>query len=154
MASAAEQLAANMNFSSFAKAKELQQRILFTIGILIVYRIGTFVPIPVLLDPERQYDFSAAELRREIAGRGLSAVLLSNPCNPTGRLLYGVRMEEWVARTVLICCHFSKAAHKARMQSLQLMRNPLIASMSSKLGSEIDWPDCSNKAIERANSER
>ncbi|WP_366145077.1 preprotein translocase subunit SecY [Maricaulis sp.] len=46
MASAAEQLAANMNFSSFAKAKELQQRILFTIGILIVYRIGTYVPIP------------------------------------------------------------------------------------------------------------
>ena len=46
MASAAEQLAANMNFSSFAKAKELQQRILFTVGILIVYRIGTFVPIP------------------------------------------------------------------------------------------------------------
>jgi preprotein translocase subunit SecY len=46
MASAAEQLAANMNFGSFAKAKELQQRILFTIGVLIVYRIGTFVPIP------------------------------------------------------------------------------------------------------------
>ncbi|MBR9826897.1 MAG: preprotein translocase subunit SecY [Alphaproteobacteria bacterium] len=46
MASAAEQLAANMNFSSFAKAKELQQRILFTIGILILYRIGTFVPLP------------------------------------------------------------------------------------------------------------
>ncbi|WP_416374859.1 preprotein translocase subunit SecY [Maricaulis sp.] len=46
MASAAEQLAQNMNFSSFAKAKELHQRILFTIGILIVYRLGTFVPIP------------------------------------------------------------------------------------------------------------
>ncbi len=46
MASAAEQLAANMNFSSFAKAKELQQRILFTIGILILYRVGTYVPIP------------------------------------------------------------------------------------------------------------
>ena len=41
-----------MNFSSFAKAKELQQRILFTIGILIVYRIGTFVPIPGI-DPEQ-----------------------------------------------------------------------------------------------------
>ncbi|OLF73218.1 preprotein translocase subunit SecY [Maricaulis sp. W15] len=52
MASAAEQLAANMNFSSFAKAKELQQRILFTIGILIVYRIGTFVPIPGI-DPDQ-----------------------------------------------------------------------------------------------------
>ena len=46
MASAAEQLAANMNFSSFAKAKELQQRILFTIIILVVYRLGTWVPIP------------------------------------------------------------------------------------------------------------
>jgi preprotein translocase subunit SecY len=52
MASAAEQLAQNMNFSSFAKAKELQQRILFTIGILIVYRIGTFVPIPGI-DPDQ-----------------------------------------------------------------------------------------------------
>ncbi|MHA6289435.1 preprotein translocase subunit SecY [Maricaulis sp. CAU 1757] len=52
MASAAEQLAANMNFSSFAKAKELQQRILFTIGVLIVYRIGTFVPVPGI-DPEQ-----------------------------------------------------------------------------------------------------
>ena len=46
MASAAEQLAANLNMSSFAKAKELQQRILFTLGILIVYRIGTYIPLP------------------------------------------------------------------------------------------------------------
>jgi len=46
MASAAEQLAANMNFSSFAKAKELRQRILFTLGALIVYRLGTYIPLP------------------------------------------------------------------------------------------------------------
>lgn len=46
MASAAEQLAANLNFSAFGKAKELQQRILFTIGVLIAYRIGTYVPLP------------------------------------------------------------------------------------------------------------
>ncbi len=46
MASASEQLAANMNFGSFAKAKELQQRLLFTLMILIVYRIGTYIPIP------------------------------------------------------------------------------------------------------------
>ena len=46
MASASEQLAANMNLGVFAKAKELQQRLLFTLFILIVYRIGTFVPIP------------------------------------------------------------------------------------------------------------
>ncbi|MCX7357493.1 MAG: preprotein translocase subunit SecY [Alphaproteobacteria bacterium] len=46
MASAAEQLAANVNFAAFAKATELQKRIWFTIIALIVYRIGTFVPIP------------------------------------------------------------------------------------------------------------
>ncbi|MEM6851809.1 MAG: preprotein translocase subunit SecY [Pseudomonadota bacterium] len=46
MASAAEQLAANLNFSSFAKAEELKKRILFTLGALIVYRLGTYVPLP------------------------------------------------------------------------------------------------------------
>jgi preprotein translocase subunit SecY len=46
MASAAEQLAANLNFQAFAKAKELQQRILFTLGAMIIYRLGTFIPIP------------------------------------------------------------------------------------------------------------
>ena len=46
MASAAEQLAANLNFSSFAKATELRQRIWFTLGALIVFRLGTYVPMP------------------------------------------------------------------------------------------------------------
>jgi preprotein translocase subunit SecY len=46
MASAAEQLAANMNMGSFAKATELHKRLLFTLLALLVYRIGTFVPIP------------------------------------------------------------------------------------------------------------
>jgi preprotein translocase subunit SecY len=46
MPSAAEQLAANFNFSNFAKAKELRQRIMFTLGALIVTRIGTYIPMP------------------------------------------------------------------------------------------------------------
>src|SRR6478609_901665 len=46
MASAAEQLAANMNFGAFQKATELHKRILFTLGALIVYRLGTYIPIP------------------------------------------------------------------------------------------------------------
>jgi preprotein translocase subunit SecY len=46
MASAAEQLAANFNFASIAKATELKQRLWFTLGALIVYRIGTFIPLP------------------------------------------------------------------------------------------------------------
>jgi len=46
MASAAEQLAANLNFSTFSKATELKKRIWFTLGALIVYRIGTYIPVP------------------------------------------------------------------------------------------------------------
>jgi len=46
MASAAEQLAANFNFGALGKAKELQRRLLFVLGALIIYRIGTYIPIP------------------------------------------------------------------------------------------------------------
>jgi preprotein translocase subunit SecY len=46
MASAAEQLAANMNFGSFAKATELHKRIWFTLMAMVVYRLGTYIPIP------------------------------------------------------------------------------------------------------------
>ena len=46
MVSAAEQLAANLNFSALAKAEELKKRIWFTLGALIVYRLGTYIPLP------------------------------------------------------------------------------------------------------------
>ncbi len=52
MASAAEQLAANINFGAIAKADELKKRIWFTVGALIVFRLGTYVPIPGI-DPEQ-----------------------------------------------------------------------------------------------------
>ncbi len=46
MASAAEQLAANLNLGALAKATELKKRIWFTLGALLVYRIGTYIPVP------------------------------------------------------------------------------------------------------------
>jgi preprotein translocase subunit SecY len=46
MVSAAEQLASNLNFSAFAKAEELKKRIWFTLGALLVYRLGTYIPLP------------------------------------------------------------------------------------------------------------
>lgn len=46
MASAAEQMAANLSWSTFGKATELRQRIVFALGLLIVYRLGTFIPVP------------------------------------------------------------------------------------------------------------
>ena len=46
MASAAEQLAANLNFGALAKSEDLKSRIWFTLGALIVYRLGTYIPVP------------------------------------------------------------------------------------------------------------
>jgi preprotein translocase subunit SecY len=46
MASAAEQLANNMSFGTFSKATDLKKRIWFTLGALIIYRLGTYIPLP------------------------------------------------------------------------------------------------------------
>jgi N-succinyldiaminopimelate aminotransferase len=55
-----------------------------------------FVSIPILLEGERGYGFSADDLRKEVQGRGLAALLLSNPCNPTGKLVQGAELRRWV----------------------------------------------------------
>ena len=46
MASAAEQLASSMSLGAFSKATELKRRIWFTLGALLVYRVGTYIPLP------------------------------------------------------------------------------------------------------------
>jgi preprotein translocase subunit SecY len=55
MASAAEQLAASINFGAFSKATELKSRIWFTLAALVVYRLGTYIPIPGI-DPAILHD--------------------------------------------------------------------------------------------------
>jgi N-succinyldiaminopimelate aminotransferase len=55
-----------------------------------------FTAIPILLEGERGYAFTADDLRKEIQGRGLSALLMSNPCNPTGKLVQGEELSRWV----------------------------------------------------------
>ena len=68
MASAAEQMAANMSWGAFGKATELRQRILFTLGLLIVYRVGTYIPVPGI-DGEQLRQFM------EQAATGLGGIL-------------------------------------------------------------------------------
>ncbi|HVR29743.1 MAG TPA: pyridoxal phosphate-dependent aminotransferase [Thermoanaerobaculia bacterium] len=55
-----------------------------------------FVPIPILVGARSDYRISIDELRRELVGRGLSALLFSNPCNPTGQLVEGEELRQWV----------------------------------------------------------
>src|SRR4051812_739165 len=61
-------------------------------------------PIPILLDPESGYRFSAEQLEREILGRGLGAILMSNPCNPTGKLVHGEELSNWVGLARQLDC--------------------------------------------------
>ena len=64
-----------------------------------------FVPIPILLDPKQGFRLEVERLRDEIMGAGLAALLLSNPCNPTGHLVQGEDLERWVATCrELSCC--------------------------------------------------
>jgi len=70
--------------------------------LLDVFRL--FSPIPILLEGERGYAFSVGDLRREIQGRGLSALLLSNPCNPTGKHVRGEDLAAWVRSAKELDC--------------------------------------------------
>ncbi|MEM0949800.1 MAG: preprotein translocase subunit SecY [Pseudomonadota bacterium] len=68
MASAAEQMASNISWGALGKATELRQRILFTIGLLIVYRVGTYIPVPGI-------DGNELRAFMEQAAAGLGGVL-------------------------------------------------------------------------------
>lgn len=70
--------------------------------LLDVFRL--FSPIPILLEAERGYAFSVGDLRREIQGRGLSAILASNPCNPTGKHIRGEELAAWVRTAEELDC--------------------------------------------------
>jgi aspartate/methionine/tyrosine aminotransferase len=62
--------------------------------LLSIFR--AFTAIPILLEGDRGYSFSAEDLRREVRGRGLSVLLASNPCNPTGKHVRGDDLAGWV----------------------------------------------------------
>lgn len=55
-----------------------------------------FVPIPILLDRKEGFSLPVARLRDEIVGKGLGALLMSNPCNPTGQVVRGGALRAWV----------------------------------------------------------
>lgn len=63
-----------------------------------------FSPIPILLEADRGYAFSSSDLRREILGRGFSAILLSNPCNPTGKHVRGEDLRAFVRTATELDC--------------------------------------------------
>src|ERR1700712_589454 len=96
MASAAEQLAANFNFSSFGKATELRQRIFFTLGALVIARLGTYIPMPGI-DP--------TELARQLAQQsgGLLDVFNVLAGGAIGRMaIFSLGIMPYISASIII----------------------------------------------------
>ena len=96
MASAAEQLAANLNFKAFANAPELKKRIWFTLGALLVYRLGTYIPLPGI-DP--------AELARLIQQNqgGILGIFNMFSGGAVGRMaIFALNIMPYISASIII----------------------------------------------------
>ena len=96
MVSAAEQMAANSSWSAFGKATELRKRILFTIGILIIYRLGTFIPVPGI---------DGAELRQfmESAAQGIGGMLSMFTGGALGRMgIFALGIMPYISASIIV----------------------------------------------------
>jgi preprotein translocase subunit SecY len=96
MASAAEQMAANLSWGTFGKAKDLQSRILFAIGLLIVYRIGTYIPVPGV-DVVRLQQFFAQQ------SAGLGGMLNMFTGGAVGRMaIFSLGIMPYISASIIV----------------------------------------------------
>ncbi|RYY00471.1 aminotransferase class I/II-fold pyridoxal phosphate-dependent enzyme, partial [bacterium] len=63
-----------------------------------------FNTIPILLDPKKDYKLSAEDVKKNIMGLGLSVILVSNPCNPTGQVIRDDELRSWVETATQCSC--------------------------------------------------
>ena len=63
-------------------------------------------PIPILLEREKNYTLTHLELKKLIQGLGLRALLISNPCNPTGQVTQGSELKAWMETARQTDCSF------------------------------------------------
>jgi preprotein translocase subunit SecY len=96
MASAAEQMAANMNWGAFGKAKELQQRIVFALALLIVYRLGTYIPVPGIDSVQLKIFF-------EQANQGIGGMLNMFTGGAVGRMaIFALGIMPYITASIII----------------------------------------------------
>ncbi|PKQ06087.1 MAG: preprotein translocase subunit SecY [Alphaproteobacteria bacterium HGW-Alphaproteobacteria-11] len=110
MASAAEQLAANLNFAAFAKATELKKRIWFTLGVLIVYRLGTYVPLPGI-DP-----LALAQVFQQQQG-GLLGVFDMFAGGAVGRMaIFALAIMPYISSSIIMQLMTTVSPHLAQLK--------------------------------------
>ncbi|SPJ25002.1 preprotein translocase subunit SecY [Palleronia abyssalis] len=96
MASAAEQMAANMSWSAFGKATELRARILFALGLLCVYRLGTYIPVPGI-DGNALRDFI------DQASAGLGGILNMFTGGAIGRMgIFALGIMPYISASIIV----------------------------------------------------
>ncbi len=96
MASAAEQMAANLSWNALSKATELRQRILFTIGLLIIYRLGTYIPVPGI-------DAGALRNFMQGAAAGLGGILSMFTGGALGRMgIFALGIMPYISASIII----------------------------------------------------
>ncbi|MFT5067819.1 MAG: preprotein translocase subunit SecY [Yoonia sp.] len=96
MASAAEQMASNMSWSAFGKATELRQRILFTLGLLVVYRLGTYIPVPGI-------DGAALRSFMEEAQAGIGGILSMFTGGALSRMgIFALGIMPYISASIII----------------------------------------------------
>ncbi|WP_457646358.1 preprotein translocase subunit SecY [Profundibacter sp.] len=96
MASAAEQMAANMSWSAFGKAGELRSRILFTIGLLMVYRLGTYIPVPGI-------DGAALREFMDKASQGIGGLLQMFTGGALGRMgIFALGIMPYISASIIV----------------------------------------------------
>jgi preprotein translocase subunit SecY len=96
MASAAEQMAANLSWSTFGKAKDLQNRILFAISLLIVYRIGTYIPVPGI-------DAARLQMFFEQANQGIGGMLNMFTGGAVGRMaIFALGIMPYISASIIV----------------------------------------------------
>ncbi len=96
MVSAVEQMAANTSWSALGKAKDLRNRILFTLGLLCVYRLGTFIPVPGI-------DGAALREFMEQAQTGIGGMLSMFTGGALGRMgIFALGIMPYISASIIV----------------------------------------------------
>ncbi|MGY3437941.1 MULTISPECIES: preprotein translocase subunit SecY [unclassified Marinovum] len=96
MVSAVEQMAANTSWAALGKATDLRNRILFTLGLLIVYRLGTFIPVPGI-------DGAALRDFMEQAGQGIGGMVSMFTGGALGRMgIFALGIMPYISASIIV----------------------------------------------------
>ncbi|SDE18645.1 protein translocase subunit secY/sec61 alpha [Salipiger thiooxidans] len=96
MASAVEQMAANTSWAALGKATDLRNRILFTLGLLIVYRLGTYIPVPGI-------DGAALRNFMEQAGQGIGGMVSMFTGGALGRMgIFALGIMPYISASIIV----------------------------------------------------